>query len=161
MDVVRVGIVGYGGMGSHHGRYLHAGEVPRAEVTAVADVDPARLEVAKENLGEGIAAFESAEAMLDAEVCDAVLIATPHYFHPPVAVQAFEHGLHVLSEKPAGVYTRQVREMNEAAAASGKVFTVMFNQRTLPVHRKLKELVESGELGELRRTVWIKTSWFR
>ena len=161
MDSVRIGIVGFGGMGSHHGKYLHAGEVPNATVTAVCDINPERLEWATKNLGDDIKTFDSAEALLDADVCDAILIATPHYDHPPIAIQAFQHGLHVLSEKPAGVYTRQVREMNEAAAASGKVFALMFNQRTLPVYQKLKELIETGELGTLRRSVWIMTSWFR
>ncbi|MHC4253254.1 MAG: Gfo/Idh/MocA family protein, partial [Planctomycetota bacterium] len=73
----------------------------------------------------------------------------------------FEKGLHVLTEKPAGVYTKQVREMNEAAERSGKVFGIMYQQRYRPEYRKLKELVESGELGEIRRTNWIITSWFR
>ncbi|MFW6162259.1 MAG: Gfo/Idh/MocA family protein [Planctomycetota bacterium] len=161
MDTVRIGIVGYGGMGSHHGRYLSKGEVPGAELTAVADVDPARLEAAQSSFGEDFPVFDSAEALVAAEVCDAVIIATPHYFHPPIAVQAFQAGLHVLSEKPAGVYTKQVREMNEAAAASGKTFGLMFNQRTRPIYRKVQELVAAGELGTLRRTSWLVTSWFR
>ncbi|MFP4055491.1 MAG: Gfo/Idh/MocA family protein [Candidatus Brocadiia bacterium] len=161
MDSVRVGIVGIGGMGSHHARYLQAGEVDGAELTAVCDINPARLEWAKEALGEDVARFDRAEALLDSEAVDAVVIATPHYDHPPIAVQAFERGLHVLSEKPAGVYTRQVREMNEAAERSGKVFALMFNQRTRPIYQKLKELVDGGELGEIRRTNWIITSWFR
>ena len=161
MDKVRIGIVGCGGMGSHHAKYIKAGEVGRAEVTAVCDVDPERLTWAKENLGDHVATFDTAEALLEAKPCDAILIATPHYHHPPIAVAALDHGLHVLSEKPAGVYTRQVREMNEAAARSGKVFALMFNQRTLPVYQKLKELVDSGELGTLRRTNWIVTSWYR
>lgn len=161
MDKVRIGIVGYGGMGSHHGRYLSQGEVPGAELAAVADVDPARLKAAKAAFGEGFPVFESAEALIAAKVCDALVIATPHYFHPPIAVQGFGAGLHVLSEKPAGVYTKQVREMNEAAAASGKVFALMFNQRTRPIYRKVKELVDAGELGALRRTSWLVTSRFR
>jgi predicted dehydrogenase len=89
------------------------------------------------------------------------MIATPHYDHPPLAIKGLKRGLHVLVEKPAGVYSRQVREMNEVAAASGKVFAVMFNQRTRPVHRKLKELIDSGELGTIRRCNWIITDWFR
>lgn len=161
MEKVRVGIVGIGGMGTHHARYLLGGEVEGAELTAVADIAPERLEWARKNLGENIQTFQSAEAMLEAGVVDAVMIATPHYDHPPIAIKAFERGLHVLSEKPAGVYTRQVREMNEAAARSGKVFALMFNQRTRPVYRKLKELVEGGELGELIRSVWLMTSWYR
>jgi len=92
---------------------------------------------------------------------DAVLIATPHYDHPPLAIKAFEKGLHVLVEKPAGVYTKQVRQMNEVAAQSGKVFGIMYNQRTNPIYQKLRDLVLSGELGEIRRTNWIITSWYR
>ncbi len=161
MEQVRVGIVGIGGMGSYHAQYLQKGEVSGARLAAVCDVAPERLEWARQNLGEGIAAFDNADALFEAKCVDAVMIATPHYFHPPVAVKAFEHGLHVLSEKPAGVYTRQVREMNEAAARSGKVFALMFNTRTVPVWQKLKELMDSGELGAMKRSVWIITSWYR
>ena len=161
MDKVRIGIVGTGGMGSHHARYLVKGDVPGAELVAVCDVRPERLEWAKENIRPDLRTFESADALFAADCVDAIIIATPHYFHPPIAVQAFENGLHVLSEKPAGVYTRQVREMNEAAERSGKAFALMFNQRTRAVYRKLKELIDGGELGELQRTNWIVTSWFR
>ena len=161
MDTVRIGIVGTGGMGSYHATYIQKGEIPNARLVAVCDVAPDRLKWAKESLGEGILAFESADALFEAKAVDAILIGTPHYFHPPIAVKAFEHGLHVLSEKPAGVYTRQVRQMNEAAARSGKVFSIMFNQRTVGVYQKLKELMDSGELGEMRRTIWLITSWYR
>jgi predicted dehydrogenase len=161
VDTVRIGIVGTGGMGSYHATYIQKGEIPNARLVAVCDVAPDRLKWAKESLGEGILAFESADALFEAKAVDAILIGTPHYFHPPIAVKAFEHGLHVLSEKPAGVYTRQVRQMNEAAARSGKVFSIMFNQRTVGVYQKLKELMDSGELGEMRRTIWLITSWYR
>jgi len=161
MEPVRIGVVGIGGMGSFHAQYLLKGEVPNARLVAVADVAPERLRWARENLGEGIGVFESAEALFAARAVDAIIIATPHYFHPPIAVAAFDHGLHVLTEKPAGVYTRQVREMNEAAARSGKVFAIMFNQRTVPVFQKLKELMDSGELGAMKRTVWLITNWYR
>jgi predicted dehydrogenase len=78
-----------------------------------------------------------------------------------LAILAFEKGLHVLCEKPAGVYTKQVREMNDAAIQSGKVFSMMYNQRTNPLYQKLRELIRSGELGEITRTNWIITNWFR
>jgi predicted dehydrogenase len=161
MDTVRVGIVGIGGMGSNHAGYIARGEVPGAHLAAVCDVEPKRLEWAEQNLPGDVRRFDSHEELLDSKAVDAILIATPHYQHPPVALRAFERGVHVLSEKPAGVYTKQVREMNEAAKRSGLVFALMFNQRTTPVYRKLKDLVDSGELGELRRTNWIITSWFR
>jgi len=161
MDQVRIGIIGFGGMGSSHGNYLSQGKVNGATLTAVCDVDPARLDAARAMCGAGIQTFDSAGALFAAGVVDAVMIATPHYFHPPIAVQAFEHGCHVLSEKPAGVYTRQVREMNEAAVKSGRVFGVMFNQRTLGTFQKMRDLVQSGEIGEMRRVVYQITNWFR
>jgi len=161
MDTVRIGVVGIGGMGGHHATYLVHGEVPNAELVAVADIDPARLGWAKETLGERVQTFASADALFEANVVDAIMIGTPHYDHPPVAVKAFEHGLHVLTEKPAGVYTKQVREMNEAAARSGKVFAIMFQSRTSPVWQKVKDLIDSGELGAMRRVVFLCTHSYR
>ena len=98
---------------------------------------------------------------MDSGLVNAVLIAVPHYDHPILAMEAFQRGLHVMVEKPAGVYTKKVREMNEAAKRAGVVFGMMFNQRTNHVYRKMKELVDSGELGAIRRTNWIITDWYR
>lgn len=161
LENVRIGIVGIGGMGTNHADYLSAGQVSGAQLTAVCDIDPQRLERAKQKYGDKIVLFEDAEAMFSSGLVDAVIIATPHYFHPPLACKAFAKGLHVLTEKPAGVYTKQVREMNEAAIASGKVFGIMFNQRSNPLYQKLRDLVTSGELGEIKRTNWIITNWYR
>ncbi len=161
MDKVRMGIVGVGSMGTNHAQYLVKGTVPNCELTAVADTSPDRIEWAASNLPESVKRFDSAAALIGSGEVDAVLIATPHYDHPDTAALAFKKGLHVLTEKPAGVYTTQVREMNAAAEKSGKVFGIMYQQRTRPAYRKLKDLVESGDLGELRRTNWIVTSWFR
>jgi predicted dehydrogenase len=158
---VRIGIIGYGNIGGLHQRYLTGGEVPQAELTAICDFEPNRLEAAREEMGDGIQLFESAEALFASDTIDAVIVATPHYDHPPLAIQGFQAGVHVLIEKPAGVYTRQVREMNEAAAKSDRVFGIMYNQRTDPLYQKLKDLVESGELGPLKRTNWIVTTWYR
>ncbi len=161
MNEVRIGIIGIGGMGSNHAKMILSGQVPRLRLTAVADVSQSRLDWAKENLPEDMALFSDGRALIDSGKCDAVLIATPHYFHPEYVVYALEHGVHALSEKPAGVYTKQVRAMNEAAEKSDKVFAIMFNQRTNCVYRKLHEMIESGELGQLRRVNWIITDWYR
>ncbi len=72
----------------------------------------------------------------------------------PISPQTFAAGLQVLTEKPAGVYTEPARELNQAAAKSGKIFAIMFNYRTHARFQKLKNLVASGELGELKRTNW-------
>ena len=161
MDTVRVGVIGLGGMGSNHAGYLSRGEIPGARLAAVCDVEPARLQNVSEKYGEDVQAFDSADALFEANCIDAVIVATPHYFHPPLVTQALESGYHAMSEKPAGVYTKQVRKMNEVAAKSDRVFGVMFNQRTRGDHQKLKELVESGELGEIKRTIYIINNWFR
>ncbi|WP_163194628.1 Gfo/Idh/MocA family protein [Clostridium thermarum] len=161
MNKVRIGIIGIGNMGSKHAEYLIKGEVKGAELTAVCDVSPKRLEWARENLGEGVKLFDNPMDLMDLGEVDAVLIATPHYDHPPLAIEGFNHGLHVLIEKPAGVYTKQVREMNKAALKSDRVFGIMFNQRTNPLYQKLKDLIDSGELGDIKRTVWIITNWYR
>ena len=161
MEKVRVGVIGIGNMGSFHAAKLSKSEVPGGSLAAVCDTNPERLKWAKENLGPDIKLYDNASALLNAGDIDAAIIATPHYDHPILAIEAFSKGLHVLIEKPAGVFTKKVREMNEAALKSGKVFGIMYNQRTNPLYLKLRDLIRSGELGELRRTIWIITNWYR
>ena len=115
----------------------------------------------KRNLPESVKIFEEGSDLIASGLCDAVLIATPHYQHPTLAIEAFAHKIHVMCEKPAGVYTKAVREMNEAAEKSGCVFGMMFNQRTNCLYRKMHELVNSGELGAIKRVNWIITDWYR
>ncbi len=158
---MRIGIIGLGNMGTKHANYILEGKVQGAELAAVSDLAEDRLERAKAQWGERVRFFRGKEELLNSGMVDGVMICTPHFDHPSLATEAFGKGLHVLIEKPAGVYTRQVREMNEAAARSGKVFGIMYNQRTHPIYLKLKDLISSGELGEVRRTHWIITDWYR
>lgn len=160
-DKVRIGVIGLGNMGSSHCRQIHINKkVPGLELGAVCDISEERREWARNNL-TAVPVFENAADMYKSGFIDAVLIAVPHYDHPPLAVEAFANGLHVLVEKPAGVYTKQVLEMNAAADQSGKIFAIMYNQRTNPVYQKVRELIHSGELGGLKRAVWIVTDWYR
>ncbi|MCH5334086.1 MAG: Gfo/Idh/MocA family oxidoreductase [Agathobacter sp.] len=161
MDVVRMGVIGIGGMGSNHCRQMAEQRIPGMQLTAVADIRESRREWAKANLPAEVHIYETADALMDSGDVDAVLIATPHYLHPELAVAGFRRGLHVISEKPAGVYTKQVREMNGEAEKSDVVFALMFNQRTNPLYRKLREMVQSGEYGALKRVNWIITDWYR
>ncbi len=161
MEQVRLGIIGIGGMGTNHAFSLINGMVPEMRLTAVADIRQSRLDFAKENFPAEVQCFADGRELIDSGACDAVLIATPHYLHPEFVIYALERGVHALSEKPAGVYTKQVREMNEVAAKSDAVFAIMLNQRTNCVYRKLHEMIESGELGALKRVNWIITDWYR
>ena len=161
MDSIRIGVIGIGGMGSNHVESIFAGEVPNAELSAVCDLRSERLDWAKERVGDKVARFDHPDGFFENAKVDAIIIATPHYHHSGLAIRGFDAGLHVMTEKPAGVYTRQVREMNERAAKSDRVFGIMYNQRTNPLYQKLRELIQDGELGEITRTNWIITTWYR
>ena len=160
MDKVKLGIVGYGNMGTGHTENLMSGKVPKIELAALCDSDPDRIKAFSEKYPD-IPTFLNAEDMYKSGVIDSVLIAVPHYDHPTLAIKAFENGLNVLVEKPAGVYTKQVMEMDAAAAKSDKVYGIMYNQRTNPVYQKLKKMIEDGQLGKIKRITWIITDWYR
>lgn len=159
-DKVKIGVIGYGNMGTNHVKNIMAGKVDRMELAAVCDTDPERRKVFSKKYPQ-IPVFETAEDLYKSGLCDSVLIAVPHYDHPQLAVRAFDCGLNVLIEKPAGVYTKQVKEMNEAAEKSDKVFGIMYNQRTNPVYQKLRQMIQDGSLGHIKRITWIITDWYR
>ena len=161
MEKVRFGIIGIGNMGSVHAQYLFNGEINGAVLGAICDLKKSRLDWAREKFGSELPLFTDYKELLKSGTCDVVLIATPHYLHPVIAIDAFNAGLHVISEKPVGVYTKAVTEMMKVAKESGKEFGVMFNQRTNPVYRKMRQIIQDGELGELKRMVWIVTDWYR
>ena len=91
----------------------------------------------------------------------AVIVAVPHYFHPEIVIYALKKGLNVICEKPAGVYTKQVKKMMEVAKTAKGLFTMMFNQRTNCLYRKMREIILSGGIGEVTRVNWIITDWYR
>lgn len=161
MDIVKVGVMGVGNMGRSHASKLYNGEVKGAKLTAVCDLMKEKLKWVEENLGDDVQLFQDENQFFKKADVDALIIATPHYHHPQCAMNAFQQKLHVLLEKPAGVYTKNVREMNETAEQSGLVFSMMYNQRTNPLFQKVRSLIQSGELGEIKRTNWIITDWYR
>jgi predicted dehydrogenase len=159
IETVRFGVVGVGGMGSHHVGYIDT--IPHAKLTAVCDVHPDRLEKAKAKHPH-VQSFERYADLLASGVVDAIIIATPHYQHPEIAIAAMDRGIHVLSEKPAAVSVTEARRMNEAHARHPELtFGVMFQMRTSPWAQKLRQLVADGEVGEIARITWIVTDWFR
>lgn len=160
MDKVRYGIIGIGNMGSGHFKSFLEDSIPNAELTAVCDIKPDRIEWAKKQ-NENIAYFENYKDLLKSGLVDAIIIATPHYLHPVIGMEAFELGLNVLSEKPIGVFTKNIVDFMEVAKKSGKAFGIMYNQRTNKFYQKMREMVQNGELGELKRCIWIITDWYR
>ena len=161
MENVRYGVIGIGNMGTSHSGWLAGGKIPGATLTAVCDIDEKRRAWAKENLPE-VAVFEDYKELLDSNLVDAVIIAVPHYLHPEMAIESLKRNINTMVEKPAGVYASQIREMNAEAEKHPDVkFAMMFNQRTNPLYQKVKEILEAGTIGELRRVTWIITSWWR
>jgi len=151
---VRLGIVGIGNMGSDHSRKILAGQIPRLRLTALCDVDPDKM------IFDGVKKFTDSRDMIRSGEVDAVLIATPHYFHTTIGIDALQQGLHVLVEKPISVHKNDCEKLI-AAHRKGQVFAAMFNQRTDPYYQKIRTLIRDGELGEIRRVNWIITDWFR
>lgn len=164
MDKVRYGIVGIGKQGSFYASGIFKkmkSLIPGAELTAVCDISAERRDWARKNL-PGVQVYEKYQDLFASGLIDAVMIETPHYLHPEIGIAALDAGLHVLCDKPAGVYTAQVRELIAAADRHPELlFGMMFNQRTNPLYIRAKELIDSGTLGELKRIVWIITDWYR
>jgi predicted dehydrogenase len=153
---VRLGIIGLGNMGRAHADNIIKGQVPGLELAAVADEDTGRLDKYKEATH-----FTDGFELIASGAIDAVLIATPHYSHTTLGVAALEAGLHTLVEKPISVHKEDCERLIAAWQDKEVVFSAMFNQRTDPAFRKVKQLIESGELGAVQRINWIITDWYR
>src|ERR1700687_2648740 len=122
MDPLRIGLVGVGTMGRGH---LSKDLVlPEVRIAGCADVDRAPFRSKSQTYG--LPGYSSYQALLDSGTCDAVLIATPHPFHSPIAHYAAQRGLHVLSEKPIAVTVREADAMLEATRHAGVLLCVMF-----------------------------------
>lgn len=162
MKTVKYGIIGLGNMGTGHIGNFMTGKIPNATVTALADIKKDRVDRIQNKYPE--ATFEkyyTASDLINNADVDAVIVAVPHYDHPSIVIEALKKGLNVICEKPAGVYTKQVKEMMEVAKNSKGLFTMMFNQRTNCVYRKMREIIKDGGIGEITRVNWIITNWFR
>lgn len=151
MAVVRFGIIGMGGMGTGHANNMP--KISEVKMTAVCDIDPVALKTATETFD--VPGFANATDLINSGLVDAVLIATPHYFHAPIAVEAMKAGLHVISEKPMTVQLSEADKMIQAAKETGKTFGVMFQQRCLPEVQAAYKIIKEGRLGEIRRTMLI------
>lgn len=161
MEKVRYGIIGIGKMGGLHAKRFMKGKDKNGVLVAVCDVSADRRKWAEETL-KGVKVYADYKELLADKNVDAVIIATPHYDHPIIAKEALAAGKHTLIEKPIGVYTKIIRELNEFAKTKPElVYGVMYNQRTNPLYRKAKEIIQSGELGEIKRINWIITNWYR
>jgi predicted dehydrogenase len=126
-------------------------------LAAVCDIVPERMEQAPDEATR----FNDSAALIRSGEVDAVVIATPHYYHTTIGIDALQNGLHVLTEKPISVHKADCERLIAAYRGNGQVFAAMFNQRTDPHYQRIRRIVKSGDLGEIRRVNWIITDWFR
>ena len=164
--MLKTAVIGVGNMGSKYASLLQEKKITGMELSALTRLRSPYREMLQTSINAGIPVFESADFLFEAVEAgelsiDCVIIATPHYSHEEIAVRALKNGLNVLCDKPSGVYSRQARNMEDAADRFQKVFSMVFNQRTLPIYKKLRDIVQSGEYGNLKRVNWTITDWYR
>jgi len=161
MKKVKLGIIGFGTQGGAYANFIAEGKIPNMEIGAICDIDSEKRALANEKYPD-LPVFDNYIELLDSGVIDAIVTTVPHYFHPEMGIEALKRDVHALIEKPAGVYTKQVQELNEFSKTKPEVtFAIFFNQRTNPLYQKVKELIDQGEIGEIRRTNWLITTWWR
>jgi predicted dehydrogenase len=156
MQTVRIGLVGLGNMGRAHRASIRAGKVEGLTLTAICD----RAESLPDPV-PGEAQFTDFDTMLQSGTIDAVLIATPHYFHTSMGIAALNAGLHVMVEKPLSVHKADCERLIAAHQGPQQIFGAMFQLRTDPIYQQIKSLITDGELGTIRRILWDCTDWFR
>ena len=157
MNEVRLGIIGVGGMGGCHARSILGGNVKRLKLVAICDTNPKALAA----FDDTVKKFDDSRVLIRSGEVDAVAIATPHYAHTTIGIDALKQGLHVLVEKPISVHKADCERLIAAWKGKKQVFSAMFNQRTDPHYQRIRDLIQAGELGKLQRVSWIITNWFR
>ena len=169
---IRYGLIGIGAQGGSYARFLTNAPAPfpgmvcapcpdNCALGALCDIDPEKEKMCKEQYPD-VPFFKDWKDMIASGTVDAIITTVPHYLHHEISIYAMEHGMNVLCEKPAGVRSKDVQKMIACAKAHPEVsFGIMFNQRTNKLYQKIKEIVASGELGEIRRSQWMINSWWR
>ena len=161
-NYVKIAVIGAGAMGAAHARDISGME--NTHLAGVCDIDPVRA--AQIAALYDVKPYTNYLDLLEQEKPQAVVIATPHYAHTPLSIACLERGVHVLVEKPLAVHVNDAQKMIAAYEKArqlfpGLVFAIMFQQRTYSYWRKVKDLLDQGQLGRLVRATWIITDWFR
>lgn len=159
MGITKVAVIGIGNIGSAHAECIMSKKIDGMELTEVCDIQVEKLKKFKNN--ENITTYTDYRQMLNSCLADTVIIAVPHRLHAEIAEEVLKRGKNVLVEKPVDISVSKALHLNSVAKKSGKVFGIMFNQRTDSLFSKAREIVKSGKIGELKSTVWIITNWYR
>lgn len=158
MEQVRIGVVGCGVIGRYHLDNISKND--KIKLIGVCDIDEKQAKkIAKDN---DCKAFSDYKELVLSDNIDVVIVATPHYQHPEISIWAFEHGVHVLCEKPIAVQVNEARSINDVHKKHPELkFGIVFQMRRDPLWRQVKKLIETGETGKIFRVSWIVTTWLR
>lgn len=161
VEQVRIGLIGFGGMGQIYAHMIYAGMVPGMSLAGVC----CRKEEGRQLLRarfQGVAVYADAADMASHESdYDAVLIVTPHTSHIPIGYTFAKLGKHILMDKPAGISSGEVEGLVRYCEERNLAFSMIFNNRQLPIFQAMKEKLERGVLGKLHRAVWVCNDWYR
>lgn len=157
--MIRVGIVGVGRQGSKYVSFFRNNNIKNATLTALCDIDESRFEQLDPD--NNFLHYKDYNALFADNIVDAIIIDTPHYLHPIIALKAVEKSINVLSDKPLGVDALTVKAVGFALEKTNVTFGVLFNQRQMPIYKRIKDIIDSGKLGKLKRCVWEITDWYR
>lgn len=143
--VTKLCLVGAGSIGRRHLKLL----LERDDVELCVAEPSEKCKAAVKEMCADLPIYNSMAEAVKAEGCEAVIIATPHGMHAKMAIEALEMGLHVFCEKPMSDSMEECVQMLRAAQASGKVFSVGFMFRFDPFVKKVKEIIDSGVIGNI------------
>lgn len=161
MEQVSAALIGFGGMGRIYAQMIFAGLAPGMKLAGVCCRNEEGQLLLKEKF-PGVAVYMDAEDMAShGEDYDAVIIVTPHTTHIPIGWQFARLGKHILMDKPAGISAGEVEDLVRYCEEQGLAFSMIFNNRQLPIFRAVKEKLDSGILGTLHRAVWVCNDWYR
>ncbi len=145
MKKLRVGVIGCGRISvMHFDAIINS---PYAELVACCDIKSDRAESAAEKYGGK--AYTSYRELFEKEKPDAVHICLPHYLHSSVAIEAFNRGIHVLTEKPMDINLKSAEKAVRTAKEKGLRFGVIFQCRYNESARLVKSALDSGKLGKI------------
>ena len=163
-EKVKLGIIGYGAEGGMYAGFFKNNDErlnDNIELAAVCDNDPAKKAKVAEDF-PGLPFFDNYLDLLESGIVNAIVTTVPHYDHCVMGIAALERGIHLLGEKPAGVYTKDVERLIETSKKHPETtFAIFFNQRTNPLYRRVKQLMDEKAIGDLQRATWIITTWWR
>ncbi|WP_436956279.1 Gfo/Idh/MocA family protein [Staphylococcus sp. AS1337] len=161
MTNIRLGIIGLGAQGNTYANFINENKVKNVVIGAICDIDPDKKALASEKY-PNTPFYKDYIDLLESGDVDAIVTTVPHYLHTDIGKAALDRNIHALLEKPADIYAEKVKEISDLAASKPELtFGIFFNQRTNPLYQKVKALIDDGEIGQIRRTNWIITTWWR